>query len=122
VALVRSDVREQLGGRVAFRTSLFASVLLAALCAPAPSFSRVAAPAREGAHGFDFLFGEWRVHHRIKRPTGEWYEFDGTRTNRPLMTGAANVEEHVFARPNGTTHGVGNFYSDYTDPKGKTVR
>jgi hypothetical protein len=67
----------------ALRTSLLASVLLAALCAPVPSHSSDAAQAREGAHGFDFLFGDWRVHHRIKRPTGEWYEFEGTCTTRP---------------------------------------
>jgi hypothetical protein len=119
-------------------------------------------PARadtDGAHGFDFEHGDWRVHHRIKRPSGEWYEFDGTCSVRPLMGGASNVEEHVFARPTGTTYGVavrtydaeknhwsiwwldsrymslmgepavgrfengvGNFYSDYKDPQGKTVR
>ena len=116
-------------------------------------------PIAAGPQGFDFEVGEWRVHHRIKRPTGEWYEFEGTCSMRPLMAGAANVEEHVFARPTGTTYGVavraydaekkhwsiwwvdsrymslmgepaigrfengvGNFYSDYTDPQGKTVR
>ena len=134
------------------RTSLLAAMLVVASIARADT----SAPTREGAHGFDFLHGDWRVHHRIKRPTGEWYEFDGTCSTRALMAGAANVEEHVFARPTGTTYGVavraydaeknhwsiwwvdsrymslmgdpaigrfengvGNFYSDYTDPQGK---
>ena len=136
------------------RLSLLAALLVVASVARADT-----ATHHNGAHGFDFLFGDWRVHHRIKRPTGEWYEFDGTCNTRALMSGAANVEEHKFARPTGTTYGVavraydaekdhwsiwwvdsrymslmgepaigrfesgvGNFYSDYTDPQGKTVR
>ena len=58
-----------------------------------------------GVHDFDFLFGAWRVHHRIQRlaGTGQWVEFDGTCTEGPLMGGAANVEEHTFERPTGVT-------------------
>jgi hypothetical protein len=46
-----------------------------------------AAPAadRSGVHGFDFEFGNWRVHHRIKRASGEpnWImEFQRTDGNR----------------------------------------
>lgn len=137
---------------ITLRTSLLAATLVIA------SIARAGAP-REGAHGFDFEFGDWRVHHRIKRPTGEWYEFDGTCSTRALMGGASDVEEHTFSKPTGTTYGValrtydaqkkhwsiwwvdsrymslmgepavgnfengvGNFYSDYTDPQGKTVR
>ena len=139
---------------ITIRTSLLAAVIIAT------SLVRADTPvATQGAHGFDFEVGDWRVHHRIKRPTGEWYEFDGTCSLRLLMGGAANVEEHVFARPTGTAYGVamraydaekdhwsiwwvdsrylslmgdpsigrfengvGNFYSDYKDPQGKTVR
>jgi hypothetical protein len=65
-------------------------------------------PNTSGVHGFDFLVGDWRVHHRYKRPgTSDWQEFDGTATNRPLMDGWGNVEEHRFARPTGTTYGIG---------------
>ena len=85
------------------RTSLLAAMVVVAAMAHGDT---TAGQGRDGAHGFDFLHGEWRVHHRIKRPTGEWYEFDGTCSTRPLMAGAANVEEHVFARPTGTTYGV----------------
>jgi len=60
-----------------------------------------------GLHDFDFQVGNWRVHHRVKRPSGEWYEFEGTCTNRPLMGGAGNVEDHVFNKPSGITKNVG---------------
>jgi hypothetical protein len=61
----------------------------------------------QGMHDFDFEFGEWRVHHRVKRPDNQpWLEFDGTCTTRSLMDGAANVEEHRFTKPNGVTYGV----------------
>jgi uncharacterized protein DUF1579 len=88
---------------IVLRTSTFAAlaVLASLACADTPQFSD-----RSGIHGFDFEVGEWRVHHRIKRPSGEWYEFDGTCSLRLLMNGAANVEEHVFARPTGTAYGV----------------
>jgi hypothetical protein len=94
-----------------------ASLLLAAALfstAPADSeeLSKVSAPAMPnltGVHDFDFLFGEWRVHHRIKRPVdgGKWQEFEGTCSVRPLMDGYANVEDHAFQRPTGVTRAVG---------------
>jgi hypothetical protein len=65
-------------------------------------------PDREnGAGDFDFQRGEWKVHHRVKRPgPSEWLEFDGTCRNRGLIDGLANVEEHTFLRPAGTTYGI----------------
>jgi hypothetical protein len=84
---------------ITLRASLLTAMLVAA------SIARADVPT-EGAHGFDFEFGDWRVHHRIKRPTGEWYEFDGTCTTRALMGGASDVEEHTFSKPTGTTYGV----------------
>ncbi|MGH8130118.1 MAG: DUF1579 domain-containing protein [Steroidobacteraceae bacterium] len=70
--------------------------------------TQTAAGDLSGSHDFDFLIGEWRVHHRIKRPidTGQWSEFDGTCSNRGLIDGAANVEEHRFDRPTGVTYGI----------------
>ena len=59
-----------------------------------------------GLHDFDFQVGEWRVHHRRKRPSGEWYEFAGTCSNRPLMNGAGNVEDNTFHKSDGDEHGV----------------
>jgi hypothetical protein len=48
-----------------------------------------------GIHDFDFLVGEWRVHHhRMKPNSQEWVDFEGTCSNRKLMDGKANMEEH----------------------------
>src|SRR5581483_5551402 len=61
-----------------------------------------------GPHGFDFEFGEWHVHHRVKAPSGDhaWTQFDGMACDRPLMEGSANVEDNTFFKSSGTTHGV----------------
>jgi hypothetical protein len=119
-----------------------------------------AALASAGARDFDFLVGDWRVHHRRLKPgSQEWIEFDGRCRNRPLLDGSANLEEHELDVPGSPyravglraydaksgdwsiwwldgryparaldpavkgrfEHGVGNFYSDYTQD-GKTVR
>jgi hypothetical protein len=67
-----------------------------------------AAADTSGLHDFDFEVGTWRVHHRVKRPTDShaWLELESTCSNRPLMGGWANVEEHRFERPGGITYGV----------------
>jgi hypothetical protein len=55
-----------------------------------------------GLRDFDFLIGEWRVHHhRLKPDSHEWVDFEGTASNRKLMDGAANLEEHVLNAPYG---------------------
>ncbi len=62
-----------------------------------------------GMHDFDFLVGEWRVHHRYLRSTpkgNEWAEAEGTCSNRRLMDGGANVEEHAINAPSGTNRGI----------------
>jgi hypothetical protein len=60
-----------------------------------------------GVHAFDFEVGSWSVHHRVKRASGDWFEFEGTCTTRLIMFGAGDVEEHVFNKPEGATTGVG---------------
>jgi hypothetical protein len=66
-----------------------------------------AGTASQGTHGFDFEYGHWRVHHRVKRATdGTWNEFDGTCTARPFMAGQGDIEEHIFSRPTGVTYGT----------------
>lgn len=83
-------------------STLGAAASAAAGASPAPG-----APASDGARDFDFESGEWRVRHRVKRAgQDKWIEFGGTCRNRPLIDGSANVEEHTFIRPTGTTHGI----------------
>lgn len=63
--------------------------------------------SHSGAHDFDFEYGEWRVHHRVKRPNADgWSEFDGTCRDRALIDGSANVEEHTFQRSTGVGFGI----------------
>jgi hypothetical protein len=91
-----------------------AGILIVVVGGTAPMYSQDASKAKQtavkptGAHDFDFLFGEWRVHHRIKTPVENqpWVEFDGTSSNRPLMDGSANVEDNTFNKPNGISRGV----------------
>jgi hypothetical protein len=58
-----------------------------------------------GAADFDFLVGDWRVHHRrLKhRLVGceQWDAFEGTASHRPQLGGQCNVEEHTLALPDG---------------------
>lgn len=90
------------------------SVIGLAACAPEAAGPAVRSAAVSTAgddeeanrRGFDFELGRWRVHHRVKRPDGSWYEFDGTCTTRPVLGGAGNVEDHEFHRPTGVTRGL----------------
>jgi hypothetical protein len=83
---------------------------------PAPVDSQKGAPAATeaikpgGVHDFDFLVGEWRVHHRYLRSTAqgtEWAETDGTCSHRKLIDGGANVEEHTINGPSGANRAIG---------------
>jgi len=74
---------------------------LGAQSAPAP-----VAAQPQGADGFAFQVGEWRVHHRVMRPGKPVLEFEGDCSNRPLMGGLANVEDNVFYKPDGVSRGV----------------
>jgi hypothetical protein len=70
-----------------------------------PTEASAAVPS--GVRDFDFEFGEWRVHHRVRSsPESPWLEFDGTCATRGILGGAANVEDHKFDKPNGVTRGV----------------
>ena len=64
-----------------------------------------------GIHDFDFLAGTWRVHHRKLKErladNQDWIEFDGTCTMRPLMDGAANVDDNLMNLPEGPYRGIG---------------
>lgn len=64
-----------------------------------------------GLHDFDFLAGEWRVHHRRLKErladNHEWVEFEGTCGMRKLMDGWANVDDNVLNMPDGAYRGIG---------------
>jgi hypothetical protein len=85
----------------------FVAGAVTASIALAPSAERKPQPAPpsinlKGAHGFDFLAGEWRVHHRrISAVSKKWVEFEGTCSQRSLMAGSANVEEFALDSPDG---------------------
>jgi len=81
-----------------FLAPVVASVFLIA----PPAF---AADDLSGAHDFDFEFGDWKVHHKVKRATGEWVEFEGTASARPILGGLGNVEDCLFHRPAGDSRG-----------------
>jgi hypothetical protein len=56
-----------------------------------------------GLNDFDFIMGDWSVHHRhISSATHAWVEFDGTSSTRKVMGGAGNVEDNVLNPPSGT--------------------
>src|SRR5262245_44428700 len=98
-----------------FHSAFAASILIAAISSICVAHSQGGAsatvqdaPNLSGLRDFDFLVGEWRVHHRVMRADGaqKWREFDGTASNRALMEGWANVEDHRFDKPTGVSRGV----------------
>lgn len=52
---------------------------------------------RDGQTDFDFIIGQWKVHHRRLKQAlkglEDWEEFDGTSSARKVWGGAANVDE-----------------------------
>lgn len=93
--------------KVTLMVSLLSFIVTAGRAQSQPEAKPVeTARISEGMHDFDFEAGEWRVHHRVKAATGGWTEFDGVCRNRMLINGSANVEEHTFVRPAGTSYGI----------------
>jgi hypothetical protein len=101
-----------------FRFTLATGLLAAAFGSAFPAFASQDPPKPaqgaadlSGLHDFDFLVGEWRVHHRRlkERLAGsrEWVEFEGTCTMRKLMNGWGNVDDNVLDMPSGSYRGVG---------------
>ncbi len=58
-----------------------------------------------GAQDFDFIIGQWRVHHRRlkERLAGctEWIEFEGTSETRKILGGLGNLEDNLLDLPEG---------------------
>src|SRR5262249_48642362 len=70
-----------------------------------PSTRVLANADRTGGSDFDFLQGDWHVHHRYIRVNGdrrEWADANGTAHHVALMGGKANIEEHTSDAPSGT--------------------
>jgi hypothetical protein len=57
-----------------------------------PALPATPTPGKPG--DFDFLSGEWRIHHwQPKADSGEWLEFDGEATVHGILAGVGSVEE-----------------------------
>jgi hypothetical protein len=99
------------------RANLFALVLIA-LLAPAAASAQAAGTAatasepalRDGQHDFDFLIGAWKYHlSRLDHPlTGSttWIEYEGTGVCRPILNGAAQIDEFDATGPTGRIQGL----------------
>jgi hypothetical protein len=61
-----------------------------------PAIADNAAPARDGSHDFDFVLGTFHTHiHRLLDPLAgarRWVEYEGTKTDRPLLGGTGSLE------------------------------
>jgi NIPSNAP len=74
-----------------------------------------------GSHGFDFLFGRWKIHNRrLRYPltgSNDWYEFESTSTESPLLGGHGNLEQYdAPVTPAGPIHAVAvRLYNAKTD-------
>jgi hypothetical protein len=101
-----------------FCIALTAGVVAAALASISPATSSEVtpmptqtAPNVTGLHDFDFLVGEWQVHHRKLKErladNHDWIEFDGTLSNRKILGGWGNIDDNVLDLPGDTYRGVG---------------
>ena len=73
-----------------------AAAPLSALAAATPTAAKPEAKpvAGTGKPGeFDFLAGEWRIHHRRLKSPGVWDEFEGEATCWTILGGVGSVEE-----------------------------
>jgi hypothetical protein len=93
----------------------FTAPLLAAalLCAPATAAtsSNGETVMTDHAHDFDFLIGQWRVHHRRlkERLAGshEWVEFEGESRLWMTMDGHGTVDDNLIGLPGGAYRAMG---------------
>jgi hypothetical protein len=101
-----------------FRAVFAAVVAVAILSLGLPAYASQDTPKSmqgaanlSGLHDFDFLVGNWQVHHRKLKErlanSHTWDEFEGTLSMRKLMDGYANVDDNVFNTPEGAYRGVG---------------
>jgi hypothetical protein len=73
--------------------------MLLALCIAPANATEADVSARDGAHDFDFLIGDWKAH--LKRlperlvGSNKWIEYDGISRHHKLLDSNANFEEFV---------------------------
>lgn len=88
------------------------AIALLPIYARVPMIQNMSSDAKvDGSHDFDFLFGRWKIHNRrLRHPlTGsdEWYEFESTATESPLLGGQANLEQYDAPEtPTGPIHAI----------------
>lgn len=72
---------------------------------PHPSCHGHAAPPRDGRGDFDFLIGDWEVHHRrlVRRLAGctEWQSFGGRSRLVKVLGGQGTVDDNEIDLPGG---------------------
>lgn len=86
--VLKSGVAGVLAGLAAAPLSALAA---AAPVAAAPEAQPVPGTGKPGE--FDFLAGEWRIHHRRLKSPGVWDEFEGEATCWTILGGVGSVEE-----------------------------
>lgn len=68
------------------------------------------AEALNGENAFDFLMGEWKVHHRRLqhwlKGSDDWVEFDGTLAARKIWNGRGHTDEFRAVAPHGPVDGM----------------
>lgn len=90
------------------RSKLLMTILAAAVAAPAIA-ARADPPARDGAHDFDFLIGDWHAH--LKRlpdrlvGSHRWLEYDGYSRNHKVLNSNADLEDFAVSGPAGKLAG-----------------
>ena len=90
---------------------LLATLAVAALCAMAQPVGGQMPDRNAALHDFDFLVGEWTVHHRRLKErlanNDEWVEFEGRSTVHPVMGGQALFDDNVLELPSGLYRAAG---------------
>jgi hypothetical protein len=91
--------------------NLFAVILIALFVPMAIPAQAPQAPAlRDGQHDFDFLIGSWKFHlSKLEHPlTGskKWIQFEGSSVCRPILNGAAQIDEVDTSSPTGHIQGL----------------
>jgi hypothetical protein len=64
----------------------------------------------DGRNDFDFLMGNWTVHHRSLKQrlhgSTEWVEFEGTTACRKIINGLGNMDENLIHATTGPVNAI----------------